>query len=86
MKYRNKLAGGQTIVVPACNCGIWVTKPITSRAEKITAINNNLFNALQPGNTEVSENVNKLIEFEQKQVKFLQKSGVKIRQDLIIWF
>lgn len=67
MKYRNKLAGVQTIVVPAYNCGIWITKPITSWAEKITVINNNPFNVLQSGNTKVSENVNKLIEFEQKQ-------------------
>lgn len=66
MKYRDKLAGIQTTVVPVYNCGIWITKPIISRAEKITIINNNLLNALQSGNTEVSENVNKLIEFEQK--------------------
>lgn len=40
MKYRNKLAGGQIIVVPAYNCGIWIKKPITSWAEKIAIINN----------------------------------------------
>lgn len=67
MKYRNKLAGVQAIVVPAQNCGIWTTKPIIPWAEKITIINNNPFNALRSGNAKVSENVNKLIEFEQKQ-------------------
>lgn len=55
MKYRNKLAGVQTIVVPAYNCGIWITKPITSWAEKIIIINNNPFNALRSGNTSLRE-------------------------------
>lgn len=67
MRGRNELAGGQTVVPPAYACGIWVTKPITSWAEKIAIINNNPFNAPHTGNMKVSENVNKLIEFEQKQ-------------------
>lgn len=47
MKYRNKLAGVQTSVVPAYNCGIWITKPITPWVEKIAIINNTPFIALR---------------------------------------
>jgi len=67
MRGRNELAGGKPVVPLAYACGIWVTKPITSWAEKIVIINNNPFNAPPTGNMKVSENINKLIESEQKQ-------------------
>lgn len=68
MRDRNELAEGQTVVLLAYACGIWVTKLTTSWVEKIGIINNNPFNALHKGNTKVSENVNKLIDLEQKTV------------------
>ena len=67
MRGRNKSAEGQTIVPSVYACGIWVTKPIISWAEKIAIINNIPVNVPHTGNMKVSENVNKIIEFEHKQ-------------------
>lgn len=67
MRGRNKSAEGQTILLSLYACGIWVTKPIISWPEKIAIINNIPVNVPHTGNMKVSENVNKIIEFEHKQ-------------------